>query len=132
MTIVEYVPIIWFILAGLVPVALVIIGTLKILKKDKFGELFIKLFIVFLLYFPVTIFGFVYIAALINAIADAKGIIINGVRGDLSLDLTSFTIVFGYFIFGVFLCWFVSKDLSKILSFITGSNRKSQSIFEKR
>ncbi|MCU1291065.1 MAG: hypothetical protein JWN60_3294 [Acidobacteria bacterium] len=127
---VEYVPFIWFLTAILIPVALLIIGVVNLFKKVHFVEVLGKLLVALFLYVPATIFGLTYIVGLINMIADARVTTIDGVRGDPALDFTSCAVVFGYAVYGLFLCWFVNKDLLETLSFITRSKQTTQSIFD--
>jgi hypothetical protein len=132
MFIVDFIPIIWFLLAGIIPIALLIIGIIKLINKVEIGETLIKLFVAFLLHLPVTIFCGVYVASMSNAIEHTKGTTVNGVRLVPTVDLTFCAVVFGYGIFGFFLCWFVNKNLSKILSIVTRSKQSTQSIFDEK
>jgi hypothetical protein len=127
---VEYIPIIWFLQAVLLPTALVIIGIVSLFKKVHIAEVLAKLFLAFLFYTPATFFAFFYITSLINSIGHKKGTTINGVRLIPELDFTSYALVFEYAIFGLFLCWFVKRDFKNSLNFITGNNEKVQSVFD--
>jgi hypothetical protein len=118
--------------AGIIPIALLIIGIIKLINKVEIGETLIKLFVAFLLHLPVTIFCGVYVASMSNAIEHTKGTTVNGVRLVPTVDLTFCAVVFGYGIFGFFLCWFVNKNLSKILSIVTRSKQSTQSIFDEK
>jgi hypothetical protein len=127
---IDHIPTVWFLSAIFIPIALLIIGIISLFKKVRFAEVLGKLLVALLLYIPATIFGLTYTVSLINSIDHARGTTINGVRGDPVLDFTSCAVVFGYGIYGLFLCWFVNKDLSETLSLITRSKQTTQSILD--
>lgn len=132
MLLVEFIPLFWILLAGLTPLVVLIIGVINLVNKVKIGEIFIKLAATFVLYVPVTFFCSLYISSLLNAIGDTKGVMINGIEVNTTVDLTSCGLVLGYSIFGIFLCWFVNYDLSRSLSFITGSEQNFITVFNKK
>lgn len=128
----EFIIIIWLIFALAVPPALLIIGIINFAKKAGIAEILFKLSIAFFLYFLITfiilIFAFSNIFALINRAADAVPPLSNPFETE-HIVIASL-IILGYACFGLVLCWFVKRDLMKSLSFITGNNKKLQSIFD--
>lgn len=115
---IEYIPTIWIFSALLIPVILIFIGVKNLYEKVHFMEVFANLFFTFLLYVPLTIFAFSYIAALINSLADAKGIYLNQITANISedIDWITYGIFSGYIIFGLFLFWIGDGGLLKIIN----------------
>ena len=128
---VEYFPFVWLLIAFLIPITCLIIGLKLFTQNNKTKDVLIKLFVVFLLYLPVTIFCALYAASLVNSFEDAKGTITNGVRGVPALDLATIILFSGHIIFGLVLCWFVNKDWSKILNRFNDNQQITRTIFDK-
>ena len=91
-------------------------------------EIIVKLIIAFSLYFfftfAITILFIAYIASLINANADAmppmpmtEPVIISSIA------------IFVYACLGLFLCWFVKRDLGDTLAIFTGKPEKIPTFF---
>lgn len=125
----EFIVIIGFITALVIPLALLIIGIFNFTKKVKISEILIKLAIAFFLYLLVTLtllaIAFSNIFSLVNNAAH-----VNDPEPFKTYHLViASLIVIAYAAFGLFLCWFMKRDLMKSLWFITGKNEKPQSVF---
>lgn len=123
MPVTEFLPNIWLLIVLIIPISLLIIGTLKLRQKESVIELVVKFVIAKVLYLFVTIFSLVYIASVINSIEDAKGVIIDGNRSMPSMDYQTLGLFLSYCLFGAFLCWFLNADLSKSLKKIVGDEK---------
>lgn len=116
---IEYIPTTWIMAAFLIPIVLISIGIKNLFNKVNFAEVFATLLFAFLFYFPVTLSISVYMAAVINSLADAKGTYLTQITTNNSIydiDWLTYGIFFGYIIFGMILFWLADKGVTKIVS----------------
>lgn len=128
----DFVIIIWLVTAVALPLAIFAIAIINFTKKVAVKEILIKLSIAFFLYFlatfAVVIFGLSNIFTLLNIAGDS--IPPDPEPFKTQHIVVGSLIVFGYALCGAFLCWFVKRDLQNSLRFITGNNKKLQSVFD--
>lgn len=126
--------IIWITLILFTPLMILVFGVINFIKKERLVEILAKSFIAFVLYLSATTVAF--ISLLIIALSSGSPVpSLNEPPSSFEksfFETESFAIIVVmsiYTSFGIFLIWFVKRDLGNSLSLITGKTEKMPTLF---
>ena len=113
---------IWFILACIIPLGLILISYLKYVERAETSIIIFRFFKAIVAYIPVTLLPLIYFSGLLYAITHKK----VPSKGEI---LFCFAIVFVYGVIGYLLWSFVNGGFIKPWLVFSRDYRKPQSIF---
>lgn len=119
----------WLSLVLFTPITILVFGIINFIRKERLIEILVKSFIAFILYLSATSVAFISLMIIVLSGGDSV-ILLNEPMNSFEesfFETKSFAIIVVisiYICFGIFLTWFVKRDLGNSLSLIVGKTDK--------